>query len=98
MTPCRTCMDEKRTVRMVTVWDDIAGKRDAKFSASEIDTKVDMWVWMWGMDGLRSADGRVGAAAVCTHRECWRPFHCHLGTGPMEVYNAALWAIGLTLW
>jgi len=52
---------------------------------------------MWWTDGSRSDDGRVGAAAVCKQRDGWRDFRSYLGTGRMEVYDAKLWAIGLTL-
>jgi ribonuclease HI len=52
---------------------------------------------MWWTDGSRSDDGRVGAAAVCKHRDGWRAFGSHLGTGRMVVYDAELWAIGRAL-
>jgi len=52
---------------------------------------------MWWTDRSQSDDGRVGAAAVCKHRDSWRAFRSHLGTGRMEVYDAELWAIGLAL-
>jgi len=52
---------------------------------------------MWWTDGLRSDDGRVGAAAVCKHRHGWRAFRSHLGTRQMEVNNTELWAIGFAL-
>jgi len=54
-------------------------------------------VWMWWTCGSRSDDGRVRAAAVCKHRDGWRVFRSHLGTGRIEVYDAELWAIGLAL-
>ena len=46
---------------------------------------------------MRSDDGRVGAAAVCTHGHEWWSRHRFLGTGRMEVFEAQLWAIGLAL-
>jgi len=50
---------------------------------------------MWWTDGSRSDDGRVGAAAVCKHRDEWRSRRSYLGTGRMEGFEAELWAIGL---
>jgi len=52
---------------------------------------------MWWTDGLQSHVGQVGAAAVCKHRDVWRPRHSSLGNGPMEVFDAELWEIGLVL-
>jgi len=52
---------------------------------------------MWWTDGSRSDDGRVGAAAVCKHRDKWRSRHSYLGTGQMEVFDDELWAIGLAV-
>jgi len=52
---------------------------------------------MWWTDGSRSDDGRVGAAAVCKHRDGWRGFCSHLGSGRMEFYDVELCAIGLAL-
>jgi len=49
------------------------------------------------MDGSRSDDGRVGAAALFEHQDGWKAFCCHLCTGQMEVYDAELWAIGHAL-
>ena len=34
---------------------------------------------------------------MCKHRDRWKAFRSHLGTGRMEVYDAELWAIGLAL-
>jgi hypothetical protein len=53
---------------------------------------------MWRMDGSRSDDGRVGAAAVYKHGDYWKAFCCNLSPGRMGVCGAALWAIGLALW
>jgi hypothetical protein len=53
---------------------------------------------MWWTDGLRSDDGRVGAAAVCKHSDGWKAFCSHLHTGRVEVNDSELWAIGLALW
>jgi ribonuclease HI len=49
------------------------------------------------MDGSRSDYSRVGAAAVCKHGDRSKAFRSHLRTGPMEVYDAELWAIRLAL-
>jgi len=52
---------------------------------------------MWWRDGSRSDDGRVGAAAVCKHRDKRGSRCSNLGTGRMEVFNAEMWAFGLAL-
>ena len=52
---------------------------------------------MWWRDGSRSDDGRVGAAAVCKHRNEWRSRPSFLGTRCMEVFEAEPWVIGLAL-
>jgi ribonuclease HI len=52
---------------------------------------------MWWMDGSRSDDGKVGAAAVCKHGDGWKAFSSHLGTGRVQAYDAELWAVGLAL-
>jgi hypothetical protein len=90
--------DEEQAVKTVILSDDTAAKREAQCWAREREAKVGAGVWMWWTDGSRSDDGRVVAAAVCKHRDGWRAFRRHLGTGRMEVYDAELWAIGLALW
>jgi len=52
---------------------------------------------MWWTDGSRSDDGRVGAMAVCKHKDEWRSRRSNLCTGRMEIIDAELWAIGLAL-
>jgi len=52
---------------------------------------------MWWTDESRSDDGRVGAAAVCKHRNQWSSGPSFLGTGRMEIFDAKLWAIRLAL-
>jgi hypothetical protein len=69
--------------------------REAIRWAREREAKVAAGVRMWWMDGSRSDDGRVEAAAVCKDGDRWKAFRSHLGTGRMEVYDAELWAIGL---
>jgi hypothetical protein len=77
-------------------------QREAKLytkerEGKERETKVGTGVWIWWTDGSRSDDSRVGAAAVCKHRDGWRAFGSHLGTGRTEDYDAEMWAIGLAL-
>jgi len=48
-------------------------------------------------DGSRSDDGRVGASAVCKHRNQWSFSRSILGTERMQIFDAELWAIGLAL-
>jgi len=52
---------------------------------------------MWWTDGSRTDDGRVGAAAVCKHRNQWSSRCSLLGTGSIEVVDADMCAIGLAL-
>jgi len=89
--------DEEPAVRSVILSDDIAATREAICWARGKEAKVGAGVWMWRTDGSRTDYGRVGAAAVCKHRDGWKSFRSHLGTGRMEVYHAELWAIILTL-
>jgi len=51
---------------------------------------------MWWTDGSCSDNGRVGAAAVGNLGNEWRSCRSYLGMGRMEVFDAELWAIGLT--
>jgi len=90
--------DEELAVKTVILSDDMAANREAKCWAREREAKVGAGVCMWWTDGSRSDDGRVEAGAVCKHRDSWRAFCSNLGTGRMEVYDAALWAIGHELW
>jgi hypothetical protein len=73
--------DEEPAVKRVILSDDAAAKREARRWAGEREAKVGVAVWMWWTDGSQSDDGRVGAAAVCKHRDGWRAFHSHLGPG-----------------
>jgi len=61
------------------------------------EAKVGAAVWMWWTDGSRSDNGQVKAAAMRKHGNQWRSRRSFLGTGRMEVVDAELWAIGLTL-
>ena len=63
----------------------------------EREAKVGARVWMWWTDGSRSEYGRVGAVAVCKHRDRWKAYRSPLGTRGMNINYAELWAIGLTL-
>jgi ribonuclease HI len=75
----------------------MAATREAKCWAREREAKVGAGVSMWWTDGSLSDDGKVGAAAVCKHRDSLRAFLSHLGTGRMLVYDTELWDIGLAL-
>jgi len=88
---------EESVVRTVLLDDASAAKRAAQRWAREKEAKVGVGVWMWGTEGSRSDDGRVGAAAVCKHRDEWGYRRSCLGTGPTEVFDAELCAIGLAL-
>jgi hypothetical protein len=88
---------EETVVRTIILDDTTAAKRTAQHWARVKEAKIGAAVWMGWTDGLRSADGRVGAAAVFTHGNQWRSRRSCLGTGRMEVFDAELWAIGLAL-
>jgi len=90
--------DEELGVQTVTLTEYTAAKREAIHWAREREAKVGAGVWMRWTDGSQSDDGRVGAAAVCKHKDRWEAFRSHLGTGQMEVYYAELRAIRLALW
>jgi len=55
-------------VRTIILDNTTAAKRAAQHWAREKKAKIRAWVWMCWTDGSRSDDGRVGAAAVCKHR------------------------------
>jgi len=81
-----------------TIRDDTAAaKCAAQCSSREKEPKVIAVVWIWWTDVSRSDDGRVGAAALCKHRDAWRSRRSYLGSGRMEVFDAKLWEIGLAL-
>jgi len=63
-------------------------KRAAQCWTREKEAKVRVGVWMWWTDGSRCDDGRVGAAAVCTHARKWRTHGSFMRTGRMEVIDA----------
>jgi len=88
---------EESVVRTIILDDDTAANRAAQRWAREKEAKVGAGVGMWWTDGSLSDDGRVGAAAVCKHGNQRRSRRCFQGTGRMEVFDAELWAIGLTL-
>jgi len=87
--------DEESLFKTVILDNATAAKRAAQRWAREKEAKVGVGVWMWWTDGSHSDDGRVGAAAVCKHRDEWRSRRSYLGAGRMEVFDAELWAIGL---
>ena len=88
---------EEPAVTTTILEDTAAAKSAAQHWAREKEAKIGAGVRMWWTDGSRSDDGRVGAAAVCTHGNEWRP-HCRfLGTGRMEFFGTELQAIRLAL-
>jgi hypothetical protein len=88
---------EEPVVKTIILDDDGAAKRAVQFWAREKEAKVGAGVWMWWTDGSHSDACRVGAAPVCKHGSEWRTYCGYLGTGCMEVFDAELWVIGLTL-
>jgi len=88
---------EETVVRTVILHYASTAKRAAQRWAREKEATVGAVVWMRWTDGSRSDDARVGAAAVCKHRDEWRSRRSYLGPGRMEVFDAELWAIRLAL-
>jgi hypothetical protein len=88
---------EESLVRTVILHDATTAKRVAQLREKQKEAQVGAEVWIWWTDGTRSDDGRVGAAAVCKHRDEWRYHRSYLGTGRMEVFGDEQWAIGLAL-
>jgi len=72
--------DEEPAVKAVLLLEDTAAQRETIRRVREREAKVGVAVWMWWTNGSQSDDGRVGATAVCMHRNCWKPFRSHLGT------------------
>jgi len=81
---------EDSIVRTTLLDDAPAAKRSTQRWARGQEAKIGAGVWMWWTDGLRSDDGRVGAAAVCKHGNQGKSRRSVLGTGRMEVSNAEL--------
>jgi len=84
-------------VRTIIPEDASAAKRAVQRWAREDEANAGVDVGMWWTDGSRSDGGRVGAAAVCNHRDRWRSPCSYLGTGRLEEFDTKMWAIGLTL-
>jgi hypothetical protein len=62
-----------------------------------MDAKVSVGVGMGWTVGSYSHDGRVGAAAVFKYRSQWRSRHSYLDNRWLEIFDTALWPIGLAL-
>jgi hypothetical protein len=86
---------EELVVRTIILEDASAAMRAVQRWATEKEAKVGAGVWMRWTDGLRSDDGRVGAVAVCKHRDELRSCRSFLGIGRIEDFDPELWAIGL---
>ena len=81
-----------------TILDDSAAAKSAvPCWTGENEDTIGAGVWMWQTAGSRSHFGRVEAAAVCKHGTELRSRTSFLGTGCMELFDAELWLIGLTL-
>jgi len=85
---------EEAAVRVV-----IKQKDEAKNHAERLSKEKHTKACTWWTDGSRSDDGRVGAAAVCNHSERggWRALRSYLQKGRMEVFDAEMWVIWITL-
>jgi len=89
--------DEKPGVKMVIPSEDTAANREAIHWARERDANEGARVRMWWTYGSQSDDSRMGAATVCKQGDRWKAIRSNLGTGRMEVHDAALWAMRLAL-
>jgi hypothetical protein len=92
LSPCK-----EPVVTTIILDDTSTAKRAAQHCAREKDAKVSLGVWMWWTDGTLSDDGRVGSVVVRKQGNEWKTARRDLGTGCMEVFDAELWVIGLTL-
>jgi len=88
---------EEPGVKTIILDDKSTAKRATQHWAKEKEAKVGVGVWMWWTDGSHSDNGRVGAAAMFNHGTEWRARCRYLDTGHMDLFDAELWAIGLTL-
>jgi hypothetical protein len=89
---------EELAVRIIILSKIIVTKREAICWVREKEAKVARGVWLWWTDRSRTEDGKVGAEAVWKHRDGWKSFHSHLGSGRMEVHHGELSAFRLALW
>jgi hypothetical protein len=90
-------LGEAQVVKTIILGDTSSAKRAAQCWAREKAGQVRVGVLIWWTDGLRSDNGRVGAATVCQYSYEWRIRNSYLGTELLEVFDAELWAIGLGL-
>jgi len=88
---------EEPVFKTIKLDDDVTANRAAQLWIREKEAKVRVGVWIWWTDRSRSDDGRVGAAAVCKHGNELRTHRSYPGTERIVVFEAELWAIGLTL-
>jgi hypothetical protein len=72
---------EESVVKTVILDNATAAKTAAQRLAREEEAKVEAGVWMLWTEGSCLDDGRVGASAVCNHRDEWRSRCSYLGTG-----------------
>ena len=84
-------------VETIILDDTSTAKSDTQCWAREKKANVGEGVCMEWADRSRSDDGRVGAAAVCTHGIQWKTHGGQLGTGRREIVDAEPWVIGFAL-
>jgi hypothetical protein len=86
---------EEPVVRTIILHDNVTAYGASQCWEREKGAKVGVGVWIWWTDRSCSDNSRVGAAAVCNHRNEWKTCRSYLGTGRMEVFDVELLAIGL---
>jgi hypothetical protein len=84
-------------VRTTILDDTTSAKSAAQGWAREKEAQIDAGVLMLWTDRSRSDAGRVGAAAAFNYGNECRSHGSFLGTARMEVFDSALWAMGLAL-
>jgi hypothetical protein len=84
-------------VRTIILGVATAAMRTMQLWARENECQIGAMVWMCWTDASHSDNGRQGAVAVYKHRTQWRSHCSYLRSGHMEVYDAELWGLGLTL-
>ena len=90
-------LGEQAVFRIPIPDDTMAPKSAEQRWPPEQAANIGAGVWMGCRDGSHSDNGGVEAIAVSKLRIQWRVCDHFLVTGCTEVFNAALWALGLAL-
>jgi len=88
--------EDKPVVKTTTLQDDTEAKRAAERGAREKEGNSGTGTWTWWTEASRTDNETVGAAVVCPNGYGCTVFQSYLGPRQMEVFDAELWAIGVT--